>query len=295
MARFRRLAAALLAVVFAFPLLGLAPAALAQDADEAQDIEVARVDGEPILMSQVLEFAATLPAQYQAQLEQVLPFIIARLIDLRLLDRAASGAGLTEDEEVKAQVAKLTLDVMREIYLQRYVTAEVTDAALRARYQAHLAENPPAEEVRARHILVESEEDGRAVIAELDAGGDFATLATERSTGPLATLGGDLGYFAAGQMVPSFSEAAFALEPGNYTPEAVESQFGWHVIFVEDRRQQAAPAFEELEGQFREELQRVAIETLLAGLRDGAEIEVLNRETPEDGAETPDAGAEAAE
>ena len=295
MAGFRCLAATLIAVVFAFPLLGLAPAAMAQDPDEAQDPEVARVDGEPIFMSQVLEFAATLPVEYQAQFEQVLPFIIDRLIEFRLLDRAAEGTGLAEDEEVKARVAQLTINVVREIYLQRYVAGEITDAALQARYEAHLAENPPAEEVSARHILVESEEDARAIIAELDAGGDFATLATDRSTGPSATQGGDLGYFTDGQMVPAFSEAAFALEPGSYTPDPVETQFGWHVIFVEDRRLQAAPAFEELEGQLSEELQRAAIDTLLADLRAGAEIEVLNGETPEGGSEAAEGGAEVSE
>ncbi len=295
MACFRGSAAIFLAVVFAFPLFGLAPAAMAQDPDEAQDPEVARVDGEPILMSQVLEFAATLPAQYEAQFEQVLPFIIDRLIDFRLLDRAAEGTGLAEDEEVKARVAELTINVVREVYLQRYVAGEVTDAALRARYEAHLAENPPAEEVSARHILVENEEDARAIIAELDAGGDFATLATDRSTGPSATQGGDLGYFTDGQMVPAFSEAAFAMEPGSYTADPVETQFGWHVIFVEDQRLQAPPAFEDLEGQLSEELQRAAIDTLLAGLRAGAEIEVFNGETAEGGAEAAEVSAEAAE
>jgi peptidyl-prolyl cis-trans isomerase C len=285
MSRLRGLSATLSAAVFALLLTGVAPWAAAQETDESQDPEVARVDGESIRMSDVMEFAATLPAEYQAQFDQILPFIIERLVDFHLLDRAAGAAELADDEEVKARVAKLTTQVVREVYLQRLVTEAVDEAAVNTRYEAYVAENPPVEEVKARHILIEAEEDAAAIIAELDGGADFAQLAEERSTGPSATSGGDLGYFVAGQMVPSFSEAAFALEPGSYTTAPVQTEFGWHVILVEDRREQAPPAFEEMEAELRAELQRAAVDTFLAELRAGAEIEILAQEAPEGDAE----------
>ena len=116
-------------------------------------------------------------------------------------------------------------------------------------------------------------------------GADFAQLAQERSTGPSATNGGDLGSFVAGQMVASFSEAAFALEPGSYTAAPVQTEFGWHVILVEDRREQAQPSLEEMEAELSAELQRTAVDTFLAELRAGAEVEMLIPEAPEGGAE----------
>ena len=132
---------------------------------------------------------------------------------------------------------------------------------------------PAEEEVRARHILLETSEDAVAVIGELDAGGDFVALAKERSTGPSAPQGGDLGYFSAEQMVGPFAEAAFALEPGSHSAEPVETRFGFHVIMVEDRRTKPVPSFEEMEPQIREELSGQAVQDVLLGLREGAEIE----------------------
>lgn len=239
------------------------------------DPAVATVNGETILRSDVMAVVATLPPQYQQQLPQIFPALVERLVDFRLIAKAASGNGLGEDKEVMDRLAKLKQDVVREVYLERQIEARSTDEALRARYDTFVAENPPKAEVRARHILLKEEAEAREVITALDGGADFAELARERSTGPSAAQGGDLGYFAAEQMVPEFSEKAFALESGAYGKDPVQTQFGWHVIKVEDRRDAAPPSFESLEQQMREQVARETVQQVVKDLRVGAEIEIL--------------------
>ncbi len=157
---------------------------------------------------------------------------------------------------------------------------------MQSRYQDHLKANPPATEQHARHILVASEEDARAVITELDGGADFVELAKERSTGPSGPRGGDLGYFTSDQMVPEFSAAAQTLEPGQYTKDPVQTQFGWHVIKLEDRRESAPPSFADMEPQLRQEMTRENVETVLSELREDADVEI----TPAGNSMAPEAG-----
>src|SRR5690606_13747347 len=131
------------------------------------------------------------------------------------------------------------------------IDAALSDEEMQKAYQQHLAESPAGEEVKARHILLDSEEDAKAVIEELNKGGDFQQLARDRSTGPSAPQGGDLGWFSKDQMVEPFSDAAFQMRPGDYSKAPVKTQFGWHVILVEDRREKPAPSFEEVEAELR--------------------------------------------
>jgi len=285
MTRFRGLSGLVFAVLAGF-LLGATPAPVsAQDTPEAAEEEddpvVAVVDGTEIRHSDVTAYAFTLPPQYRQAFNQIFPFLVQRLIDLALIDKAATADGLADDQEVQDRVNKLTVDVMREVYMERFLADEVSEEEVEARYQSYLDENPPEEEIHARHILLESEEEAREVIAQLDEGADFAELAEENSTGPSAAQGGDLGYFTGQQMVPNFAEAAFALEPGSYTSDPVQTEFGWHVILVEDKRTKAPPTFEQLEPQLKQELQGAAVESHLAGLRADAEIEVKERAQPQ--------------
>jgi len=128
------------------------------------------------------------------------------------------------------------------------------------------------------HILVETEEEAQEIIGLLDEGGDFAQLASERSTGPSGPTGGDLGYFGAGNthMVPEFEEAAFALDVGSYSGAPVQTQFGWHVILVTDKRAVAKPAFEEVADQLREEMANQVISDVIDDLREGVDIQMFN-------------------
>ena len=139
-----------------------------------------------------------------------------------------------------------------------------------------------------------NEEAAREVIGLLDGGADFAELAKERSTGPSGPKGGDLGYFSAGQMVPEFSQAAAALEPGSYTKEPVKTQFGWHVIKLEDRRIAAPPPFEEIEQQLREQVARETLKVVLDGLREDADIEIVPQSAEATGEAAPEPAPEPA-
>jgi peptidyl-prolyl cis-trans isomerase C len=258
-------------------VLALLPAAVsAQDTKPADDPLVATVNGAEVYRSEVLDAARSLPPQYQAQLQQIFPMLVERVVDFRLLSEAAGEAGLAQDQEVKSRLAKLQDDVMREVYLQRQIDKQVSEAALRKRYDDFLAANPAQPEVHARHILVEDEATAKDMIVKLDGGADFAELAQEHSTGPSSSRGGDLGYFTADQMVPEFSEKAFELKNGEHSKAPVQTQFGWHVIMVEDRRDSTPPAFENMEQQLREEASRDVVNGVLSNLREGAKIDIVS-------------------
>ena len=256
--------------------LALALAATPMTLAAQEDTVVARVDGEEIRQSDVMVMARSLPPRYQTQLTQIYPLLVQRLVDFKLAGKAGRAAGLAGDDEVKARVAKAEEQAIREVYLEREIAARVTDAAVQDAYKVYLAANPPAEESHARHILLETEKAAREAIALLDGGADFVELAKQRSTGPSGPKGGDLGYFTADQMVPEFSQATAALEPGQHTAEPVQTQFGWHVIKLEDRRKSDPASLEEVEPQLREQLARETLETVLKDLRDGAVIEIVS-------------------
>ena len=255
-------------------LIALLPLSLSAQ-ESAEDPAVARVNGQPILRSEVLQLATELPAEYQAQISLIFPALVERLVDMKLLALAAADAGLADDDEVLRRLELRREEVMRDVFLERALAEALTDDVLQARYETFLTENPPETEVSARHILLESEADAVGVIAELDQGADFATLARERSTGPSSSNGGELGFFTKDQMVPAFAEAAFALEAGNYSEKPVQSEFGWHVILVEERRTQEPPAFDDVEAELQSAVSRETVREMVAKMREGAEIEVL--------------------
>ena len=246
----------IMAAILALSLAGVPLVSWAQDtaAGGSEDPVVARVNGAALHQSDLMKIAESLPPQYQANLAQILPMLLERLIDLELVGKAGRDAGLADDAVVKQRLVEAETEVIREVYLERLVAKKVTDETVKGRYEVNIAANPPKEERRARHILLENKEDAQAVIEELKGGADFATLAQDRSTGPSGPQGGDLGYFTPEQMVPEFAEVAFTLEPGSYSKEPVETQFGFHVIMVEDSRMSAPPALAEMEDQIREEL-----------------------------------------
>ncbi len=264
------------AVTLVIALVALPVAVPAQTGitNAEDDPVVARINGEEIRRSAVFELAQSLPPQVQSQFAQVYPLLVQRLVDFKLAYAAGQAEGLAGDQDVKDRVAELEKRVIREVWIERAVEALTTDDALQAGYKDFLAANPPKTEQNARHILLKTEEEAREIIAKLDGGGDFADLAKEHSTGPSGPQGGDLGYFTDDQMVPEFSAAAGALEPGQFTMDPVKTQFGWHVIKVEDRREVAPPSFEEMEPRLRQDLARENVETVLNGLRESAEIEI---------------------
>ena len=152
----------------------------------------------------------------------------------------------------------------------------VTDAAVRARYEEEATKLAATEQIQASHILLKTEDEANKVIALLDKGGDFAELAKQKSTGPSATEGGKLGFFGRGQMVPEFEKAAYAMKTGTYTKKAVKTQFGWHVIKVEDRKRPGPASFETMEPELRNALFQETGAAYIAKLRKGAKIALFN-------------------
>ncbi len=263
-----------LAMVFA-PM----PPALAED---NPDRIVARANGIEITAGDIALALGDPALQLRDMSEQERAETVVRyLVDLRLGARAAAEAGIGETEEFARQLAYLREKMLLEEYMQSEIDAVVTEEAARDLYETTTAGIEPEEEVRARHILVEEEEQARAALARLDAGESFEDLAAELSQDPgSARRGGDLGYFTQDRMVAPFAEAAFALGPGEVS-EPVETQFGWHVIKLEDRRDTELPDFEDMRGQIENFLTRQAQQAFILGLREGVEIEIVEDEEGE--------------
>src|SRR4030095_9262424 len=168
----------------------------------------------------------------------------------------------------------ITSRATQEALIRRHLKAMMTEDAIKARYEKYVAEQPAQTEVRASHILVATEDEAKDIIRQLDGGADFAALAKEKSTDPSAKQnGGDLGSFTAGEMVPEFSQAVFAMEKGESSKAPVKSQFGWHVIKVVDKRQKPAPTLEESHGQIEEMLSGELVAAYLTSLRSSRTVE----------------------
>ena len=167
---------------------------------------------------------------------------------------------------------------LRRAYFADKIASSVTEEAVRAQYDEFVADFVPAPEIRASHILVPTEEEAKAVKAELDGGADFATVAKEKSIDPGAANGGDLGFFGKGSMVAPFEAAAFALTDVGQVSDPVESQFGWHVIRLEEKRESAPPAFEQVAPQLQQQLLMTTFDDTVAQLMDGVEIDIPDAE-----------------
>ncbi len=260
----------------------------AAQAAAAADPVVARVDGEPLPLSEVVQGASDmLPPELRAlppaSLMAMLPAelgrqLIERAITERVLVGAAKRQGLDQDPEVQRRIRQATEQELQQALLSREVGALATPEAVRARYEAEVAGKSGEEEVHARHILVPTETEARQALAEVRRpGADFAEVARRRSTGPGAAEGGDLGFFKRGDMVPEFAEAAFALAPGAIGEAPVRSAFGWHVIKVEARRTAAAPAFEEVRETLRQRMMQEQVDTVVKRLLAAAKVERLDQ------------------
>ncbi|MEO3389332.1 peptidylprolyl isomerase [Mesorhizobium sp. CAU 1741] len=269
---FRRLSIVRIGAAAAMTVL--AGTAWAQD-----DAVVATVNGQPVTEAD-LEIAMADLGQQFAQLpaEQRRAAALSAVIEIRLLAAQAESEGLGDTEEFQRRMDMLRQRALHSTYIDEQIASKVTDEAVRAAYDEQVSAMPAREEVRARHILVPTEEEAVAVIEQLDEGGDFEAIAKEKSQDGAAAQGGDLGYFGPGQMVPEFEQAAFAMEVGAHSAEPIQTQFGWHVIKVEDKREQQPPAFEEVQEQFRSVLLRQTYMDTLEDLRQGAEIDISDPE-----------------
>ncbi len=236
---------------------------------------VATVDGKEITTGDVVVFYQNLPAQFQQiPLESIFPQLIERLVDQRLIANAARKSGIASQPEVKARLEMVSEGILNQLFMEQKMNALITEDSLRDAYRKMVALEPKREEVRARHILVKTREEALVIIQQIGKGADFAKLATEKSTGPSGRNGGDLGFFSEGQMVPPFSKAAFGLKKGEVTTEPVQTQFGWHVIKLEERRVSGSRRYEEVVDGLRQKMTDDVYEKEVQKLRAGAKIDI---------------------
>ncbi len=260
----------------AAPAAPAAPAAVAHDPAAV----VATIAGEPVTEADLTlaegelgqQFAQLPPGQRRAA-------ALSAIIEIRLLAARAVDSGLDRDEDFQRRAAFLQERALHSELVDKEVADKVTDEEVRARYDRQISETPPVNEVKARHILVKTKEQAQEIIKQLDGGAKFEDLASQHTTDPSGkTTGGDLGYFGPGQMVPEFETAAFALDIGGYTKEPVQSQFGFHVIKVEDKRAQQPPAFEQVRDQVRSVVFREKYFALVKEIRDAASVDIADPE-----------------
>ena len=198
--------------------------------------------------------------------------LLDQLINMTLAAQAAEKDGLQKDPKVAGRLDLLRTQILAEAASEKFIKANpVTDADLKAEYDTQVAGMP--KEYKARHILVEKKETAESIIRELQAGGDFSKIAAKESKDSSGKAGGDLGWFSPQSMVKPFSDAVMALEKGKYTTTPVQSEFGWHVIILDDIRSPEAPKFEDVKPQVEMFVQRKKLQEYLDGLRKAAKIQ----------------------
>ncbi|MFP4326902.1 MAG: peptidylprolyl isomerase [Paracoccaceae bacterium] len=240
--------------------------------DDAVDIDtvVATVNGQDITIGHVLSARASLPQQYQELPDDVLfEGIVDQMVQQALLSQQVDG-------DLPDRV-RFALDNERRLLLageavEDIIDTAVTDDALRAAYEARYAEEAPGMEYNASHILVETEEEAQSLVEQLDDGADFAELAKEHSTGPSGPSGGELGWFGAGAMVAPFEDAVKELDEGSVSAP-VQTQFGWHVIKLNETRAAEAPELDEVREELAEEIRTSAVQERLDAMMDEATID----------------------
>ncbi len=214
--------------------------------------------------------------------------LLQALVDLTLIAQQAEKDGIDKTAEFQRRIDLLRTRALRSEYVRTKVLPQATDEAVHKRYDEEIAKLEQPEEIKASHILVENEDEAKAIIEQLKSGGDFAALAKEKSKDPgSGANGGELGYFSKGMMVPEFEQAAFALEIGKFTETPVKSQFGYHIIKLEDRRKQPPPKFDSVASQVGQLVMSDIYLALLKSLKDTGKVEILKPQTPPAASSTP--------
>ncbi len=255
------------------------------------DQVVARLNGVDIT-SKDMALAAQAFGQSLGQMppDKLNAALVDSIIDMRLMAQAAEAAGILDNPD-SARLVDFARDrALRAEYLRVKLFAGIDDAAIQKRYEEEIAKFVPGDEVHAAHILVKTEDEAKAIIAQLDSGGDFAAIAKEKSidTGS-AVNGGDLGFFGKGMMVKPFEDAAFALDVNTYSKEPVQTQFGFHVIKVLEKRKEKPPTLDQVRDQIVNALRSEAFFAEVERLRKDAKIEVIPPPAPAPDATTPPA------
>ncbi|MEJ6389849.1 peptidylprolyl isomerase [Gymnodinialimonas ulvae] len=232
---------------------------------------LATVNGEAITIGHLIAMRQMLPAEYQTLPDQVLfDGMLEQLIQQQVLAEAAEAGELSREIELGLENERRAF--LAAMFMDDVAMAELSEDDLQAEYDAIYGEAEPVVEYNAAHILLETEEEAQSMIDQLAEGADFAELAAENSTGPSGPNGGALGWFGAGMMVPEFEEAVFGLEVGEVSAP-VQTQFGWHVVLLNETREQAPPTLEDVAAELEDSLRRARVDARLEELTQAAEIE----------------------
>lgn len=259
------------ALILSLALLGATPLWAQDDsAPVTADTVLATVNGTPITLGHVIVARAGLPDQYQQLPDQVL---FQGLLDQLIQQTALAQTVTAPDRATAMAIDNQRSGLLANSALARVADAALTEEAIAAAYEARYANAAPEREFDASHILVETEEAAQALKAQLDGGADFATLAQENSIGPSGPNGGALGWFGKGMMVPEFENAVLELEVGQVSAP-VQTQFGWHVVRLNDARDKPAPTLDEVRAELQDEIGRGAVEGHIASVMEGATVEM---------------------
>jgi peptidyl-prolyl cis-trans isomerase C len=248
----------------------------------AQDNKViAKIDGLEITENELALAGEDLAERIaQVPAAQRREYLIGYLADLKVGARAAERAKIGDTPDFNLRMAYFRNKVLMDEFISRQSKSAASPEAARKLFDDTMKTMKPEEEVRARHILVEKEDEAKAALARVRKGEDFAKVAAELSKDPgSGKEGGDLGYFAQDRMVPQFGAMAFQLKPGEVS-EPVQTQFGWHVIKVEDKRAKPLPKFEDVKGEIETYLVRKAQQDIVLGLRGDLKLERLDQPKP---------------
>jgi len=271
--RHRFITASLLAIAVASP-------ACAQEAQEVDDTLIATVNGQPYQLDLFRAYYGELLQQRSGQdSPQLQEQAFNEFMNLVVASQEGKKRNLADDPEVKTALELQRMVVLSAAALQSIgAETDPTEEQLRQAYDEFVAQSQRTE-YKARHILLDDKDKAQAIIEELDAadGDGFETLAEENSLGPTAEKGGDLGWFDSRRMVKPFADAVAEMEPGTYSKQPVQTQFGWHVILLEETRTAEPPAFEQAKPQLEAMLRQQRVAEVLTELRNNAEVE-LNEE-----------------
>ena len=245
---------------------------------QTQDIPiVASVNKEKISLETMIHAMNELPSEIQSQ-----PFmsyyeeLLERVIDIKLIAQEGKKINLEKEPSVKAAIDFVTEKVLMQAFLSKYVQKNISEESVKASYNNYIADETSREEIKASHILLDTQNEAVEVIKMLNNGDDFAEVAKNKSTGPSGPSGGDLGWFKRGQMVPPFENAAFSLGQNEISQKPIRTQFGWHVIKVFEKRIPQAPSYENMKNNLIQELERKIVSKKIQDLRNNALIEKLS-------------------
>jgi len=262
----------------------------AETASQAKDEVIAVVNGTEIRRS-TLDAVLEMTKRSGANADQIdEKALLEDLIVTEIARQEAKESGLAEREDIQQKVDNFADKLVLNTWMQEKANAlEISDEDLQAAYDKKIA-SMPKHEFNARHILVKTEDEAKAVIKELEEGKDFAELAKDKSTGPSGPMGGDLGWFKPDSMVKPFAEAVSTMEPGTVKKEPVETQFGWHIIKLEEKRDVKLPSLDNMKPQLKRQLEQETMLEYMQSLRQDADITIL---LPEEEAAAPEEEAKA--